>query len=119
MAPNLQASGSGQKGKSCGKIKNFKETGIRQNDFGAEYRKPTRIVRLAEPDEGTYFEGPPCYDEEGFYLGPVPKSNPAKLGIKTLAKKKGENGFRTTGTAAWPAQLCKWLASSLHNTIHY
>ena len=103
--------------KELRKIKTFREMGIRQSDFGAEYLKPTRIVMLAEPDEGTYFEGPPCYDKEGYYLGPVPKSNPAMLGLKALAKKRGEHGFRTTGTAAWPAQLCKWLANSLHKTL--
>jgi hypothetical protein len=34
-----------------------------------------------------------------------------------LAKSRHEVGFRTTGTAAWPPQLCKFIARSLHDTF--
>jgi hypothetical protein len=95
------------------KLSQFREFGIRQCDYGANYVKPTRIVMLGKPAEGKFFEGPPFYDEKGFYLGPIPATDTRALGLTTLAKKKGEIGFRTTGTASWPAELCKWVADSI------
>ena len=95
------------------KVERFKEFGIRQCDYGANYIKPTRIVMLGTPADGIYYEGPPAYDSNGFYLGPIPATDTRALGLTTLAKKKGEVGFRTTGTASWPAELCKWVAESI------
>ena len=84
--------------------------GLRQCDFGTEYVKPTRLVlKLFGGLSPLFFPGLPELDSEGFYNGPIPKAE----GLRSLAKKKGEIGFRTSGTAAWPPQLCDLLASSL------
>ena len=87
------------------KFNHFHEFGIRQSDYGAEYLKPTRIVFLGRQIPSLAFEGPPIFNTQGFYEGPVPKADAGALGLKTLAKKAHEQGFRTTGTAAWPAKL--------------
>ena len=89
--------------------------GIRQSDFEAQYVKPTRLTLKHVPSSGVWFAGPPCFDPLGFYAGPIPKTNTAALGLQTLAKRPGDQGFRTTGTAAWPAALNLWLANGLND----
>ena len=85
--------------------------GIKQQDFGTPYVKPTRLcLRMNTSENPALFMGLPDFDNEGFYLGPIPKGHSA-FG---LAKKQGEQGFRTSGTAAWPPALCKFLAEQLH-----
>ena len=105
------------------KIPGFKEMGILQSTFLAPYLKPTRILvkgELAEAPagvdakEGLYFQGPPTFCQMGFYLGPIPHRSASAMGLQTLARKAGESGFRTTGTAAWPPKLCQWAANCLH-----
>ena len=95
------------------KLRKFREFGIRQCDYGANYVKPTRIVMFGTPAGGEYFEGPPIYDDDGFYLGPIPTTDIRALGLTTLARQKGDTSFRTTGTASWPAELCRWVADSI------
>ena len=96
--------------------KNFKEYGILQSDFAAQYLKPTRIAMTATASAATLYEGEPQFDSEGYYLGPIPHKSAADLGLQTLARKPGDKGFRTTGTAAWPPDLCLWVAKSIDTT---
>ena len=96
--------------------KSFREFGIHQHDFGAQHLKPTRILLRGYPAAAKLYEGAPTYDELGYYTGPIPKLSAAKLGLTTLAKKRNEMEFRTTGTAAWPEELCRWAAESIHLT---
>jgi hypothetical protein len=82
--------------------------GIRQSDFGTDYIKPTRLIlRLTSQQLRDFFPGRPQFSTDGFYLGPIPKSQ-ARV---TLAKTARGEPFRTTGTAAWPIQLCEELAT--------
>lgn len=83
--------------------------GIRQSDFGEEYAKPTRLIlKFPVLVLRVFFAGVPQFDPKGWYLGPIPRTG-AK---KTLAKTNKFEPFRTTGTAAWPIELCKDLAAS-------
>ena len=88
--------------------------GLRQKDFGTAYVKPTRLVFKAMEgfENPKIFMGPPVFDSLGFYQGPIPKL-PWSQGVVSLARRAGEDGFRTTGTAAWPPQLCKFIADHL------
>lgn len=92
------------------------EFGIVQSDFGAEYLKPTRILLKGCTTEAISYAGPPSFDNKGNYIGPIPKFNAQALGLRTLARQPGETGFRTTGTAAWPEELCEWIGSSIDLT---
>ena len=94
-------------------VTNVHEYGIFQSDFQAPYLKPTRIMLKGTATAATAYKGPPTFDEAGFYTGPLPRANAKSLGLQTLAKKAGESGFRTTGTAAWAPDLCKWVADSI------
>ena len=83
--------------------------GIRQSDFGEDYAKPTRLIlKFPILVLRLFFAGLPQFDDEGWYLGPIPRTK-AK---KTLAKTSKFETFRTSGTAAWPIELCKDLAAS-------
>ena len=95
----------------------FTELGILQSDFSANYLKPIRLLVKGHlsPHIGLFL-GPPRYDPEGFYLGPIPQRSAKDLGLTTLARKAGETTFRTSGTAAWPADLCRWAADCLHTS---
>lgn len=82
--------------------------GIRQTDFGEDYLKPTRLIlRLPAGNLRNFYEGKPTYDDDGRYLGPIPKGQ----ATRTLAKTSKFEPFRTTGTAAWPLELCEELAA--------
>ena len=91
--------------------------GLLQAHIGAPYLKPTRLVLRHEPHFGAnFFVGSPVMDENGFYMGPVPRVKASEEGLQTLAKTSAEAGFRTTGTAAWPPQLCQWVATELNES---
>ena len=83
--------------------------GFRQSDFGMPYVKPTRLlILLPGPLPKEFFPGVPVFSEDGRYLGPIPRTNNYSA---TLAKSSAHEPFRTTGTAAWPPQLCRVLAN--------
>jgi len=83
--------------------------GIRQNDFGMPYPKPTRVLlKLPGEAPSTFYHGLPSFDSSGRYAGPIPRST---THTATLAKTSASEGFRTTGTAAWPPLLCIALAT--------
>ena len=92
---------------------NFIEMGVLQSDYGASYLKPTRILLRGTPEGKLWYQGPPAFDTDGFYTGPLPRQDPRGGNLTTLARKAGESGFRTSGTAAWPVGLCKWAAKSI------
>ena len=83
--------------------------GLRQSDFGRPYVKPTRLLFInVDCKDPRLHAGLPVFAENGDYVGPIPH----QAGAMPLAKQPGETGFRTTGTAAWPGQLCKMLAKA-------
>ena len=79
-----------------------------QLDFGSDAVKPTRLLlQLAEPLHEAMLEGPPAFNEDGFYVGPLPK----REGSTFTGRHQGV--FRTAAAAAWPAGLCKWAAEAI------
>ena len=82
-----------------------------QSDFGAPWAKPTRLLgRL--PGLGSdprFYKGWPTFDDAGLYCGPLPRAPP---GLLSLVRKPEDQGFRTSGTAAWPEQLCAFVAEA-------
>ena len=95
----------------------FVELGILQSDYGANYLKPTRILLRGKPSGQHWYLGPATFDKDGYYSGPLPKQDPTKQNLITLARKPGDKGFRTSGTAAWPPNLCRWAAESLNESF--
>lgn len=95
---------------------------LHQADFGADYLKPTRLLLKGKPSSsGNFYLGKPVFDEQGNYQGPLPKRDATAEGLRTLARTSSNEGFRTSGTAAWPPALCKWIAQSLeesYNILH-
>ena len=91
--------------------------GLRQSDFGTAYAKPTRLLIKLDVDfEELIFSGAPVFDNDGYYLGPIPQDTSLKPAA-SLVKRKGDSAFRTTGTAAWAPLLCKSLVSSLNSSL--
>ena len=79
---------------------------IMQSDFGMPYPKPTRLIlRLRGCAIRDFHEGQAVFSEDGTYQGPAPR---VSTGIG-LAKTARTESFKTTGTAAWPSELCKEL----------
>ena len=54
------------------------------------------------------FQGPPQFNREWNYLGPIPRSSDYKT---TLARRPTDKHFRTTGTATWPPLMCRAIAN--------
>ena len=86
--------------------------GIRQFDYGTPYVKPTRLLLKLDnykdlPDN--FFPGIPIFSEDRTYLGPIPHIK----GTTSLVRRNNDTGFRTTGTAAWPAKMCTVLTDLL------
>lgn len=78
---------------------------LAQQDFGTENVKPTRLLlKLPGPLHPKMFEGPPQFDEQGFYMGPLPKMT----GPPLIGRQDGQ--FRTAAAASWPPALCEWVA---------
>ena len=91
---------------------------LHQADFGADYLKPTRLLFKGRPSStGKFFLGKPAFDETGLYVGPLPRRDARLEGLRTLARTNSSEPFRTTGTAAWPSELCKWIATSLEESL--
>ena len=92
-------------------LKDFPElqtVAFAQVDFGAPYVKPTRLLMRTEgPLHKEMYPGLPDFDAEGWYLGPLPK----KSGVPLIGHD-GTN-FATSASAAWPGQLCEWVAESI------
>lgn len=81
--------------------------GLRQSDFGMPYAKPTRLLlKVLRPLPASFFVGMPVFNANNTYAGPIPRSSTHST---TLAKTSRFEKFRTTGTAAWPSELCKTL----------
>ena len=86
----------------------LKSVVLAQVDFGADYVKPTRLlIQTDSPLHEAMVEGVPQFDADGWYLGPLPR--------KTGTPLIGHDGanFATAAAAAWPPQLCSWVAESI------
>ena len=89
-------------------MEDVKSVALAQIDFGAESPKPTRLLmRTYSQLHPEMYEGPPQLDEDGFYVGPLPrKQGPQLIGRQGAA-------FRTSAAAQWPAALCQWVAEAI------
>eukprot|EP00435_Cladocopium_sp_Y103_P068191 s408_g31.t1 len=82
---------------------------IYQCHFGASSPKPTRLLTSLQLAATFPFGGFPTFDLEGHYLGPFPSNCTHDWHERRLVGK--ENGqWKTSGSAAYPPGLCKWLA---------
>ena len=70
--------------------------------------KPTRLLGRIPKLANILYEGPPQFDSQEAYLGPLPWD---PSGAKRKLIGKSADGFATTSAAAWPPDLCKALAS--------
>ena len=90
-----------------------------QEDFGTDYLKPTRLLLGGFAQLPQHFlEGPPIFDDQGFYVGPLVQRSAKRQLVGTLGDR-----FATTGSEQWPSNMCRWFAtcilqqfSFLHNT---
>ena len=86
-----------------------------QNCFGAPYKKPTRILSNVEVFKQWGFQGWPVFDDQYQYVGPIV---PCDCKINwTLAKSSNFEGFRTTGTSAYPAAMDAALARGIVESL--
>ena len=86
---------------------------IHQCKFGAITPKPTRLLtNLKVSDERCYLSLP-RFDKLGFYKGPLPR----KCGHRHVHTLIGKTGTRwnTSPSAAYPPQMCKFLADLILN----
>ena len=82
-----------------------------QLDFGSESTKPTRFLLHRElPLHPAMRQGPPEFDEDGHYQGPL-EYRPGK---PLIGQTSGQ--FRTSAAAAWPGPLCQWVAQDIITT---
>ena len=78
---------------------------LAQLDFGTASPKPTRLLlKVPGPFHPEMYEGLPQFDAAGFYIGPLPR----KRGEQLIGTVGGQ--FKTSAAAAWPPQLCEWVA---------
>ena len=86
---------------------------IYQCEFGADFPKPTRILAslpsfIRNPPK---FASLPIFNSHGQYLGPLLKHCPHQNQHQQLIGKDETTGQWKTGpAAAYPPQMCQWLA---------
>ena len=80
-----------------------------QRDFGVDYAKPTRILLRSSMSLPSFMhEQLPSFDADGYYTGPLPRRPDAQ----PMRSGPGK-AFITTGTAAWPSNMCRWVAEAI------
>ena len=86
---------------------------LHQSSFGTDYPKPTRLLLLgARHLPNFWYVGPPTYDDNGSYVGPLPR-----LQYQPSMRHCATSGpFKTTGTEQWPIRMCQWIAAMLLDT---
>lgn len=87
----------------------FQTCAFYQSDYGTEYLKPTRLLlKGLHMDEKCMKPGLPCFDEQGFYQGPLERRQAT---VRLIGHQGGK--FTTTGTEQWPSSFCKWVATQI------
>eukprot|EP00435_Cladocopium_sp_Y103_P048825 s2527_g14.t1 len=82
-----------------------------QCQFGAPSSKPTRFLTTLGDSKSGYF-GLHQLDEDGKYLGPLPAHCPhGPSSHEALVGKSADGAWKTAPSAAYPAQMCAWIAS--------
>eukprot|EP00435_Cladocopium_sp_Y103_P039389 s3778_g10.t1 len=78
--------------------------------FGADTSKPTRFLSTIPGIKSRYAKWP-SFDSDGKYVGPLPCRCPHKRHVRRLIGKDAQGRWVTGPAAAYPAGLCKYLAS--------
>eukprot|EP00435_Cladocopium_sp_Y103_P016869 s1943_g4.t1 len=87
---------------------------LAQKEFGTDSVKPTRLLlRVRGPLHPAMFVGMPHLDDQGNYMGPLPKM----VGAPLIGRSKGE--FKTAAAAAWPPKLCEWVATQFMTSFEH
>ena len=81
-----------------------------QCQFGVDRAKPTRIWSDILSLRAFGFEGWPIFDEEGWYIGPLPKSCGHDHKERTIGKTPDGQAFNISPSAAYPPKMCEFLA---------
>ena len=85
---------------------------INQCCWGAEWRKPTRLLTTSSVIQDWGPQTWPTFDEQGFYSGPLKASCSCKIS-KSLAKKPQDDHFRTTGSSIYPPKMDEAIAAAV------
>ena len=83
-----------------------------QCQFQVDRLKPTRLLSNLEGIQNFGSLGPPSFDENGFYAGPLPATCPHG-GHPPLIKQSAEQPFPTTGTGVYPPAMDLALAQTI------
>ena len=83
---------------------------VHQCQFGAPTLKPTRFMTNMEVTDKRCFMSLPKFDRLGFYKGPLPRTCGHVHKKKLIGKT--DSHWNTAPSAAYPAQLCKFIADS-------
>jgi hypothetical protein len=85
---------------------------VNQADYGTSYPKPTRLLGRLPGLELQAAQGWPAFSADGRYSGPLVKHQ----GKATRLIGREGPEFMTAATAAWPTQLCDYLANLVAST---
>ena len=84
---------------------------INQCCWGTPWRKPTRLICNSPVVLAWGSNQWPSFDDSGFYQGPLSRNCECAVSI-SLARRSGEDSFRTTGTDAYPEALDEAIAKA-------
>ena len=79
-----------------------------QQDFGTDYLKPTRLLLKGFDMHRCFLEGPPIFDDQGFYSGPLQKREATR---QLIGQQHSQ--FNTSGSEQWLSEFCKWVAHQI------
>ena len=99
------------------KAKGWWSGAFKQCGFGAESAKPTRSMSPCQGFKLLACNSVPCFDEQDWYTGPVPKGCKDHSHVYILRRKGDLGAFKTKATAAYPAKLCELIAQCLFKDI--
>lgn len=85
---------------------------INQCCWGAAWRKPTRLLANSSRIKQWGPNEWPIFDEQGFYAGPLKRDCGCQVAV-SLAKKRNDEGFRTTGSSVYPPGMDEGIADAI------
>ena len=88
---------------------------ISQCCWGAQWRKPTRLISTSKKVLSWGPNGWPKFSQDGSYSGPLDRSCNCKV-TTSLVRRKSDQEFRTTGTDVYPPELDEAIADAM---IHH
>ena len=90
--------------------KGLRTVAFHQASIGVPYAEPTRLLLCTSLDMPDFvYEGPPSYDDQGYYKGPLPSAQ----GFAKMFQRQAKGAFKTTGSEQWPVAMCQWLSAML------